>query len=577
MLFLYVVHGNDTFAQACRKKGVDVRYLATRREALRLLAIAAPLASALCACSSTTGKQPKVSIETTATQSDQTSSYIVAVEDEPDTVDFQCTSIHYTVAINAFNRLVETEVNGSDVWVAPSLAESWSESSDGRTYTFHLRDGVTFSNGSPLTSHDVLYTFCRLLTHPDSCNRDIADPILGADELASGTTDQLEGFTILSDRDFSITLKEPFEAFLACLSMPGASILDEQSTEEAGTRFGKDPKLTIGTGSFVLTEWHPGQGMKLAANEDCWEGRPNSDGLDLRFMSDPQEIRNMFEQGALDILDLDELDNDAEFFLHGDSYHNQLYKTQRIGITYFALNESVAPLDDARVRRALQLALDRSTLLDAVYNGFGTVEHGLYPHGLYGYNPDLPEIPYDPGQVRSLLEEAGYAQGFDLEVSVKSSSTRREMDLVKLAVSMWDKIGVHAYITILSESDFMRLRKTGELACYTAMWTADYDDPDTFAYTFFGNRENTTFRSICYARDDIMERVRRARTIVNSTERLREYHELERIIAQEDAAWIPLFSRLRVYVTSKRAKGIQSSWNGSVKTKYREIAIDDES
>ena len=172
------------------------------------------------------------------------------------------------------------------------------------------------------------------------------------------------------------------------------------------------------------------------------------------------------------------------------------------------------------------------------------------------------------------MEEAGYPDGFDLTVSVNSSSTRWEMSVLRLAASMWEKVGIHTTIDVLDEAEFMRLRKSGRLACYTALWTADFNDPDNFIYTFYGNRENSSFRSLCYPREEIMERVRQARTIADPEERIREYRELERIIVQEDAAWIPLYSRLRYYVTSERLEGIQASWNGSVKNKYREMKVE---
>ncbi len=500
--------------------------------------------------------------------------FLVAVEDEPDTVDFQCTSIHYTIAQNVFNRLVETEndVNGN-MQILPSLAESWEISDDGRTYSFHLRENVVFSNGSPLTASDVQYTFVRLLTHPDSCNRDIADGILGAEALENGLTDELEGFDVISDLDFTITLEYPFQAFLACLSMPGASILDEETTREAGSRFGTDPAWTIGTGSFILWKWEPGEGLLLRANPDCWQGEPRCEGLDLRFITDSKEIRRMFEKGEIDILDLDEVGNAAEYFLHGDIYQQRLFQVPRIGITYIALNEAVPPLDDVRVRKAMQLSLNRAMLLAVVYGGRGYVENGIFPHGLYGFNPELKEIPYDLKQAKELLVKAGYSDGFDLTVSVNSASTRWEMSVLRLAVSMWEKVGIRAVIEVLSESEFLNRRKSGRLACYTAQWMADFNDPDNFIYTFFGNKENTTFRSLCYPREDVMERVQLARKIQDPQERIREYQDLERIIVQEDAGWIPLYSRQRFYVTSKRLEGIQASWNGSVKNRYREMAI----
>ena len=516
-----------------------MRTFLAHRNALCLLLLCALVPLAFAGCSSPANSDASQG----ADQQLDTSRYIACIEDEPDTVDFQCTSIHYTVATNVFNRLVETErAAGESARVAPSLAESWEVSNDGRVYTFHLREGVTFSNGSPLTSSDVLYN-------------------------------QLEGFEVLSDRDFAITLEQPFEAFLACLSMPGASIMDEETTTAAGDRFGKDPSCTVGTGPFVLQKWEPGVGMLLAANPKCWDGAPRCEGVDLRFVTEPVEARTMFENGQIDVLDLDEVGNSSEFFIHGDIYQDRLYRVQRVAITYFALNESIAPLDDVRVRKALQLSLDRQTLLAALYSGQGSVENGIFPHGLYGFNPDLPEIPYDPDQARRLLAEAGYPDGLDLTISVKSSASQREMTLSRLAASMWKDVGVRATIKVVDGSDWMDLRTSGKLACYPATWTADYDDPDNFIYTFFGNRENTTFRSLCYPNEDVMRRVRNARAITDPAARLREYHNLEQIIAQDDAAWIPLYSRLYLYVASEKVDSIYASWNGSVKNEFRKMAL----
>ena len=532
---------------------------------------AALIPASLSACSSGSNAMERAAGQT---EEPNASRYLVAVEDEPDTVDFQCTTIHYTIAQNVFNRLVDmTNDRDGNAVILPELAESWTVSEDRCSYAFHLREGVSFSNGEALTASDVLYTFKRLLTHPDSCNRDIVDQIVGAAALGNGETTELEGFEVRGDRDFVITLEQPFEAFLACLSMPGASILDEQTTEKAGDRFGTDPEWTIGTGSFILQSWEPGRGMMLTANPDCWQGPPHCAGLDLRFMTDAEEIRMLFENGGLDILNLDDVGKAAEFFLHGDIYQDRLYTVQRISMTYIALNESVAPLNNVYVRKALQLALNRTLLLDAAYSGRGSLENGIMPHGVYGFNPELSEIPFDREQASELLRKAGYENGFTLTISVSAASTLGEMALIRAAVSMWEALGVRTTVELLPDSEFMRLRKSGELACYCATWTADFNDPDNFFYTFFGGAENTRFRSLCYPREEIMERVRKARTIADPGARIQEYRELERIIVQDDAAWIPLFSRLYTYVRSERLEGIQSSWNGSVKNMYREMSI----
>ncbi len=502
------------------------------------------------------------------------SRFVVAVEEEPDTVDFQCTSIHYTVAQNVFDRLVEMESNahGSAV-VLPSLAKSWELSDDGRIYTFHLREGVTFSNGSPLTSSDVLYTFSRLLTHPDSCNQNIVDVIAGADKLQAGETDQLEGFKILSELDFSITLAEPFAAFLPCLSMPGESIMDEETTTEAGDHFGADPEWTIGTGSFILWKWTKGEGMLLKANKNCWNGAPKCEGLDLRFILDAEEMQALFEKGELDVLDLDKIGYDADKYLSDDSYKKRLLRAHPVGITYIALNESVEPLNDVSVRKALQLALDREELMDISLKGRAILEQGIFPHGLNGYNEDLPEISYDPDAAEKLLAEAGYSDGFEMTISVKNTAYPWEKAMMQDVAAMWSKIGVKATVEIIDEAEWMKLRKSGKIACYEATWIADYNDPDNFIYTFFGSKENTTFRSLCYPRENIMKRVRNARGITNKDERIKEYRDLEQTIIQDEAAWIPLFSRLRYYVQGERANGLKASWNGSIKNNFRNMSI----
>ena len=135
-------------------------------------------------------------------------------------------------------------------------------------------------------------------------------------------------------------------------------------------------------------------------------GAPGCDGVELFYVTDEVEQRLMFERGELDILDLDKLGDEAEYCIHGDIYRDRLHTAQQVDISYIALNQAVKPLDDVRVRTALQMSLDRQMILDALYSGRGTVENGIFPHGLTGYNPDLEPIPYDPEAAATLLAEA---------------------------------------------------------------------------------------------------------------------------------------------------------------------------
>ena len=505
-------------------------------------------------------------------ETDETARYLTFIDDDPDTVDPQRTSEYYTVALNVFDRLLEVEVNDNgSTQIRASLAKSWEVSDDGCTFTFHLHEDVKFSNGALLTASDVLYTFTRLLSLPDAASTDIAADIVGADAFQAGETQTLEGFHIKDDNTFSITLNQPYAAFLACLSTPGASILDEETTREAGDLFGQSPEHTIGTGPFVFESWTPGVELRLAANRQCWSGAPSCDGLRVLFVSDPEAQRLLFEEGTLDILDLDNMGSEAEYFINGSP--DQIVHGPRVGISYIALNQSIPPLNDLRVRRAMQYGLNRQMLLNAVYSGRGMVEHGILPRGLIGHNTGLSSIPYDQEYALQLLKEAGLEDGFDLEIAAPESSTGAMRELLQLTAFMWAGIHIRATVAYLPDDEWLSRRKSASLASYSSTWSADFNDPDNFIYTFFGTRENTDGRSLCYQDEAVMKRVRDARAIVDSEERISTYQALERIIVQEDAAWIPLFSKEHYFAVSRRVSGFQVSWNGWSNNRYRNVSV----
>jgi oligopeptide ABC transporter substrate-binding protein len=281
----------------------------------------------------------------------------------------------------------------------------------------------------------------------------------------------------------------------------------------------------------------------------------------------------MYENGEIDFLDLDNAQSQIDYFLKSDQYKNQIVEGTRVGIYYISLNEDIKPLDNPKVRKALQMALDRKSILDAVYGGRGQVENGILPHGLIGYNPNLPEIKYDVEGAKQLLKDAGYADGFDLELDLSSKDDQSGKDLLEIASAMWEQIGVKCTVKTVDDATIQDQKHDGKLGCYQSSWSADFNDPDNFMFTFFGNDANTKFRSLNYKNEDAMQRVTAARAITDETKRIQEYQDLEKLIAQEDAAWIPLFSKQHLYVVSPKVSGFKVSWNGWSNNYYHNVSV----
>ncbi len=477
------------------------------------------------------------------------------------TADVQKTTKDYTVPTNIFDRLADIQVDDQGVSkIVPSLAEKWDISGDGLEYTFYLQKGVKFQNGNDFTAEDVLYTFERLLTVEGGLNTELLDQVKGAAELMEGTADTLEGVEVVDDYTVKITLKEPFAAFLSCLTAPGLSIYDSEATEAAGDQFGMDPAVTVGTGPFKFAGWNFNDQLVLVKNDDYWRGAPELPGVVIKIIPDTETQTMMFESGELDLLDLDFVTDAADRFL--ETYPDQIVQGPRVGITYFTMNFNKEPFQDVKVRQAVQMAIDRQAILDALYGGRGQVEHGIYPYGLIGFNESQTKISYDPEGAKALLEEAGYGSGFTMELAADASASDTVTMALEIIKEQLSEVGIQAEIKNYDESTWLETRKSGELGSFMSTWTADFNDPENFIYTFFGNEEKTKIRSINYPDQTVMARVSAARGIVNEDERLAEYQALEEKLIHEDAAWVPMYSRMHLWAVSKRVQNFKPVWSG---------------
>ncbi len=496
----------------------------------------------------------------------------IAQTTDPGTADPQLTTEEYFLPLNVFDRLVEavTTAPGKSELV-PGLAEKWDVSADGLTYTFYLRKNVKFHNGAVLTADDVIYTFDRMLNpSTKALNTDFLDMIAGAQERLDGKAPTTNGLKKVDDTTVQITLGAPFAPFLANLATPAGSIFPKDYTEKAGKDFGIKP---VGTGPFKVDNWTYNSEIQLSAFADYFRGKAKFDKLVFKIVPEAQTQALMFKKGELDVLDLDNARSQIPEFMKDPQWKDRIVKGPRVGTYYISINEKIAPFDNPKVREAMMYAIDRQTLIDKLYYSTGVPAKGILAPGLAGYNPALPGFAYDPDKAKALLKEAGYANGFQMTLfqTADSPSTLKINEAIQ---AMLSKVGIKADIKQLDSSAYFATRKDGKLGNYVSDWSADYNDPDNFIYTFFAPK-NAVARSWNYVNKDVQDKLEKARTMTDMQARYTLYQDIEKTIVYQDYAFIPMFHLEHLFVVQARVKNFKVSWNGWSNMPYYGIEISD--
>ena len=497
----------------------------------------------------------------------------VAAVADMTTMDVTKTTNDYMVPMNVFDRLFEVEVqpDGSSQ-IVPSLCADHTVSEDGKTYHFVLKEGVTFSNGNPLTASDVQYTFEWLLT-AGGVNDDVALEVEGAQALKDGQADSLSGFRVIDDRTFEITLTNANAGFLAELTGPAMSIVDGETMEQA-KNFGIACEDTIGTGPYKITEWVVNDHYTLEYNDRYWGEEPSAKKVIVSIIPDASTQNLMYQNGELDILDLENLDSAIVESTYKTVYADRLLKASRVGITYMSFNANNPYLSDVNVRRAIQMAVDVDTIVSSVYGGDAVVENGIIPTGVWGHNDDLQRAPFDVEGAKALLKEAGYAEGeISFEMAMDASSTGNLQLVYQIVQQNLKEIGIDAKIATYDASAWLDLRKSGQMDSFLGTWTMDYNDPANVMRTFFGSEQNAKIRSLNYADKAVMDRVAAASAITDDAKRMQEYQDLEKKIIMDDAAWLPLLGNVHLFALGERVESFVPYWAGFTNFYAKDVVL----
>ncbi len=389
-----------------------------------------------------------------------------------------------------FQGLVRYSVGGA---VMGDLARSWDIETSGAghvRYLFHLDGRMRFSNGRAVKASDVEFSFERVLAPGSrSSRRWVLDRIRGADQFARGQSESIAGLSTPDDSTVVIELDEPFHPFLSMLALPAAMIVPAEAlTErpvgvqaEAGDgrfqTFGEHP---VGSGPWRLVQWERGDFLMVEPN--AYHPQPPNGVTGIRFRIIPEAFTRVaeFESGALDVLEIPPAELDR--FLEDRRYRGRILSRAELRVYYIGLNNSRPPFDDARVRRALNMAVDTGRLIDVLTSGQAIRAQGAIPPGLAGH-AERPAYPYDPESARRLLADAGYPDGFAMEMWQRGSPQgNRVLEAVQGYLS---QVGIEVRLVRREWSAFKEAVSTGRVDAFFLDWFADYPNAENFIYPLF--------------------------------------------------------------------------------------------
>jgi peptide/nickel transport system substrate-binding protein len=452
----------------------------------------------------------------------------------------------FRILVNLYDGLVRYRPGTLDI--APALATDWSVSPDGTVYTFHLREGVAFHDGTPFDARAVTFTFDRMLDpeHPQHGT--------GPFPLADFFFGHVREVTAVDPRTVRFRLDAPYAPFLSNLAYPTALIVSPAAVREHGADFGRHPS---GTGPFRFERWDANRRVVVARNDAYWGGAPKLDAVVFRPLTDPNTRVTEMLSGGLDLM-LEVPPDHVATFRDDDRF--RLLRASGPHLWFLILNTREGPFADVRVRRAVGLAIDRKALVEQLLQGNAAVATGVVPAAFaWAHDPDLPPTPHDPDRARALIREAGQA-GAEVTFAVAEGGSGM-LDPVPMGTAIQAdlaRVGLKVKIQTYEWNTYLR-RVNGGLAGTADMaemaWMTN--DPDTLPHLALRSDawpEQGGFNSGYYANPKVDRLLEEARRTTDRERRGRLYRRMERIV-QADAPWAVVASGRQTAVITDRVDG----------------------
>ncbi len=441
-------------------------------------------------------------------------------------------------AETVFNRLTQFKRGGTEV--EPGLATSWEVSKDGLTYTFHLRDGVKFHTTDYFTptrdfnADDVLFTFNRLLDANSPFRKAYPSESPYFTDMGLNTT--IKNVEKLDNHTVQFNLNNVDASFVQNLAMSFASV---QSAEYAAQllKEGKAEEINqkpVGTGPFVFKRYQKDSQIRYVANKQYW--KPEDVKLDnLVFAITPDAAARLQKLKAGEC-QVSGYPRPSDIEIMKQDPNLRVLQQAGFNLGFLAYNVTHPPLDQLKVRQALDMAIDKPAIIKAVYQSAGQLAQNALPPAQWSYDPTIKDAPYDPTKARALLKEAGVAPGTTINLwamTVQRASNPNARMSAQMIQQDWAKVGIKANIISYEWGEYIKRAKNGEHDAMIYGWTGDNGDPDNWLGVLYSCAavKGSNYAKWCNPAYDKL--VQQAKVSNDREQRIKWYQQAQKILKEQ--------------------------------------------
>lgn len=503
----------------------------------------------------------------------------VQIGPDPETIDPALNSAvdGGNMLLHAFECLLTV---GQDGTLQPGQAESWETSEDGLTWTFHLRDGLKWSDGTPLTANDFVYSWQRV------CDPAVAAPyaetvlgmVKGYDEAIAGDTSAL-AVSAPDDLTLVVELDAPCSYFGSLAAFATLSPVQQATVEANGDAWAVAPETYVSNGPFYMTEWVPGSHITFSKNPNYWNADAiKLDRLKFLLIEDSNAAYSAYQTG--EALMIKDVPTEEIPSLQGNG---EFYVDPIIGTYYLSLNLTEEVFQDARVRQALSLAIDREYVADTLMQGTYTAASNFMGPGWVdtdgsefmananGGQPYIDVTDYEGNlaKAKELLAEAGYPDGEGFPaISYTTNDAGYHKVVAEYLQQAWAELGITLDVNIVEWASFTPMRRAQEYDAARNGWVGDYSDPSNMLELFYTSNGNNDGK---FSNAEFDAAIDLSRTTLDAAERSQALHTAEDIL-MEEAGCIPVAYYNDFWLQSDKITGSWHSAYGYWYFMYADIA-----